>query len=313
MIRHLVDASARLGKVALPGLPERVDVAASFRYCEALTRAHHENFPVASRFLPAPLRPHVLALYAFARTANDLADQPESASRCEEALDRWEEQLRRCWHGEAEHPIFVALAATAHQFELPITPLADLLAGFRMDLRVARYATWQDLLAYTALSAKPVGRLLLYVFGHRDADRHRYAEDLSTALALTGVWQDLARDLGRDRVYVPQEDLRHFGVTETDLFARKRTRGLAALVRFECARTRALFERSRPLVDLVSRDLAVEIALVWHGGMRALAKVQARADREPFAARAPLSILDKARVLAQAMASAGPFVGGRAR
>ncbi len=296
MIRHV----ARRRRVVTPTPTHRPSLPEARRYCEAFARAHHENFPVASRFLPVRLRPHVLALYAFARTADDLTDEPALRGREEAELDRWEDLLHRCYHGRAEHPVFVALSDTAAKFELPITPLVDLLSGFRMDLRVHHYATWQDLMSYVDLAAKPVGRLLLYVFGYRDAEHHRFGEDLSTALALTGFWQDIGRDLERDRIYIPIEDLRHFGVTENELHSRRATPNLASLVRYECMRTRALYERARPLLDKIDRNLSVEMGLIWQGGTRALDRVAARAN-DPFTARAKLSVLDKARALARAL------------
>ncbi|MBI4511230.1 MAG: squalene synthase HpnC [Deltaproteobacteria bacterium] len=305
MIRHVVGTQGRSqGPIAVtppsPGPSGKPDLAACYRYCEDLARAHHENFPIASRFLPARLRKHVCALYAFARTADDFADEPAFAERRALELDRWEDLLLRCFHGVAEHPIFVALGHTAQEFDLPITPLSDILSAFRMDLRVRRHATWNDLTAYTSLAAHPVGRLLLYMFGCRDAKRHRYAEELSTALALTNFWQDIARDLDRDRIYLPQEDLRHFGVAEEDLFARRQSPELTALVRYECARARAIYERARPLLDLMSEDLAVEISLFWHGGIRALSRVEERAH-DVFGERATLTLVDKAWILGQAV------------
>jgi hypothetical protein len=148
-----------------PG-PWTVDRA--YAYCEDFARAHTESYPVASRFVPLEVRPHLVALYAFARSADDFADEPEYEGRRIEALDRWEELLRRCSHGEADHPVFVALADTIEKRDLPIPPLEDMLTAFRMDLDVKRYATIAALRGYTARSAEPVGRLLLALFGYRD-------------------------------------------------------------------------------------------------------------------------------------------------
>ena len=312
MIRRVVNISQRAiasQPVAppAPGPGGKLDVDACFRYCEALARARRHNFPVASIFLPSRLRPHVFALYAFARTADDFVDEPgpgADGARRAEALDDWEDKLHRLYHGEVDHPIFVALAETVERFDLPITPLLDLLSAFRLDLRVTRYANFGELVGYTRLAAVPIGRALLYVFGYRDAERHRYAEELSSALALTSLWQDLAGDLHRDRIYVPQEDLKHFGVSEEDLFAQRQTPALAQLVRFECARTRALYEKARPLIDLVDDDLGVEVAMFAYGGLRALEKIEGRAHRV-FAGRAYLNAADKAAVLTRAVARRG--------
>jgi hydroxysqualene synthase len=291
--------------VAAPG--RKLDPAACFEYCEAFVRSHHENFPVASLFLPAPLRPHVCALYAFARMADDFADEPEYAGRREEELDRWEDLLVRSFHGEpTDHPVFVALAQTVTRHELPIAPMSDMLQAFRMDLAQRRYATFADLMAYVARAAHPIGRLLLYIFGVRDAASLRYGDELATALALTSFWQDLRRDLARDRVYVPQEDLRHFGVTEKDLRdayfgAGRQHPCLEPLLRWEIARARAHFERARPLLDSAPRALAVELALFWYGGRRALDKVERGAGRLG-APRVRLTSVDKAWVVARALA-----------
>jgi phytoene/squalene synthetase len=179
-----------------------------------------------------------------------------------------------------------------------------MLPAFRIDRANRRYATFADLGAYVVRAAHPSGRLLLYVFGVRDAERQGYGDDLATALALTSFWQDGQRDLARDRVYFPQEDLRHFGLTEDDLRAaydgRPQARGAEPLLRFPVARTRSYYERSRPILDLVPRELAVELGLFWHGGRRALDKVEAGAA-DLGAPRARLSPLDKALALGRSL------------
>jgi hydroxysqualene synthase len=290
----------RIGPLPEPPAGAELDPAACFAYCEAIASAHHENFPVGSPFLPRALRPHMAALYAFSRFADDFADDPVYEGRREEELDRWEGQLDACFRGRAEHPVFVALAETVRRFELPYVPFADMLQAFRMDIQTRRYATFGDLMAYVERAARPIGRLILYVFGAGDAERLRYGDELATALALTSFWQDTRRDLERDRVYVPQEDLRHFGVTEADLAAQRHTPALSSLFRFEVARTRAHFERARPLLAMAPRAFAVELALFWHGGHRALDKVDARAHRM-FGPRAKLNAIDKALVVARAL------------
>ena len=303
MISRVLDRAGASAPVSAPA--RRLDTAASFAWCEAFVRSHHENFPVASVFLPAELRPHVCALYAFARHADDFADEPAFAGRRQAELDRWDDQLTACFHGETgDHPVFVALAETIARFDLPLAPFSDMLQAFRMDLTTRRYATFADLMGYVERAAYPIGRLLLYVFGVRDADRHRYGDALAGALALTSFWQDARRDLARDRVYFPQEDLAHFGVSRADLDAAYGGRGQSpastALVRFEVARTRSLFERARPLLDLAPRPLAVELSLFWHGGRRALSKVEAGASRLATP-RARLNAVDKALVVTRAL------------
>lgn len=323
MIHRAVAESPEPRAVAMP--PEPLEVGACYRYCESLARARRHNFPVASRFAPASLRPHIFAVYAFARTADDFADEPAYEGRRARELDGWEERLEACFHGAPpDHPVFVALAHTAGACDLPITPFQSLLSGFRSDLETRRYATYRDLRAYTALAAEPVGHLLLYIAGYRDPVLHRYAEDLASALALANFWQDLGSDAARGRLYVPSEDLRHFGVdadalrlearrlqTERGRQPARETRTAAdQLLRFEVARTRALFERARPLVDAIGDDLAVEIALIWLGGMRILDKIEAAGGRV-LASRPHLNTSDKARVLARALAWRGGALARR--
>jgi squalene synthase HpnC len=290
---------ARSPALAVP-LPTSLEQGACYRYCEALVRARHHNYPVASMFARSQLRKHIFALFAF----DDFADEKAYEGRRARELDRWEEQLHAAYRGHAEHPVFVALAETVDKFALPITEFTELLSGFRTDLERRRYSTFDELRSYTRQAAEPIGRLLLYIAGYRAPELHAYADDLSTAVAVARLIQDVAGDWQRGRVYVPAEDLRHFGVTEADIEARRVSPAVGALVRYEVARTRALFERARPLVDLAGPDLAVELALTWHGGMRILDKI-AEAGPRLFAHRPQLGQVDKAIVLARSVAWRG--------
>jgi squalene synthase HpnC len=290
---------ARSPALAVP-LPPSLELDACYRYCEALCRARHHNYPVASMFARSQLRKHIFALFAFARVADDFADERAFEGRRARELDRWEEQLHLAYRGHAEHPVFVALADTVDKFALPITEFSELMSGFRTDLERRRYATFDELRSYTRQAAEPIGRLLLYIGGYRAPELHAFAEDLGTAVAVTRLIQDTPADWQRGRVYLPAEDLRHFGVTESDIEHRRITPQIGHLVRYEVARTRALFERSRPLVDLVGADLAVELALTWHGGMRILEKIESVGDRL-FAERPTLGNRDKALALARAI------------
>ena len=294
---------ARSPALAVP-LPPTLELEACYRYCEALVHARHHNYPVGSMFARSALRKHIFALFAFARVADDIADERSFEGRRARELDRWEEQLNDAYRGRAEHPVFVALADTADRFALPITEFTELLSGFRTDLERRRYATFDELRAYTRQAAEPVGRLLLYIGGYRAPELHAFADDLSSAVAVARLIQDVPADWARGRVYLPAEDLRHFGVTEADIASRRISSAVGNLVRYEVARTRALFERARPLVDVVGADLAVELALTWHGGMRILDKIAATGDHL-FAQRPQLNALDKAVVLARALAWRG--------
>lgn len=298
---------------AVPVPPQPLELEACYRYCEAMARARHHNFPVASMFVPSRFRRHIVAVYAFARTADDFADEPQYEGRRARELDRWEEMLHACYHNEPpDHPVFVALADTVRKFDLPITEFVSLLQGFRTDLDVHRYATFTDLQSYIARAAAPVGHLFLYLGGYRDPQLHNFVEDLAAGLAMAKIIQDMAADFERDRIYVPTEDLRHFGVTPSDLQAKRTSDAIGALVRYEVARARALFERARPLVDTIGPELAIELALIWHGGMRALAKIDA-VGRRILVHRPHLTSVDKARVVSRALAWRGGALGPRVR
>jgi squalene synthase HpnC len=287
---------------ALPWLsppPGPWTVERAYHYCEDFARVHHENFPVASRFVPAALRPHVVALYAFFRAADDFTDEPQYDGHRGEALDAWQEELHLCFHGEPRHPVFVALHDTINKRGLTLPPFEDLLSAFRADLEVTRYATFASLRAYTARSAEPVGRLLLGLFGYHNPDFVRFADEIFTAIQLTNYWRDVAADVARDHIYIPGEDLHFFGVSEADLKALRPAAPIRDLMRFEVARTRALFERGRPLLGKLGRDLKFELALIWLAGMAILDKIE-EADFDVFTHRPVIGTRDKAKILARA-------------
>jgi squalene synthase HpnC len=314
MIHRLATTPAPIDQADAPEAPAQpasLELDACYRYCEALCRARRNNYPVASFLARSGLRRHIWAIFAFARVADDFADEPAYEGRRARELDRWESFLHQTYFGKPPaHPVLLALRDTTTKFELPITEFAALLSGLRCDLEVRRYATFADLRAYTAQAAEPLGHLLLYVGGYRAPELLAYADDLSTGLALTRLIQDIPADLARGRIYLPGEDLRHFGVDEAALGARASSPAIDALVRYEVARTRALFERARPLIDKVGADLAVELALMWHGGMRMLDKLW-DAGGAVLTERPSLTTADKALALARAVAWRGETLGPR--
>ena len=247
---------------------------AAFAYCESLTRSHYENFPVGSRLIPARIRPHVYSIYAFARTADDLADEPGLApDERMERLDEWEAKLDTCLESP-DGPILTALAETIRSQQIPREHLNDLIHAFKLDVVTHRHRTFNHLLAYCRYSAAPVGRLILHLFAYRD-DRRRYLSDLiCTGLQLANFWQDIAIDFSRGRIYLPQDDMARFGVTECDLAERRLSDGFKDLLALEIDRTRALFQTGSELPDLVSGRLKYELRLTWLGGLRILDKIR---------------------------------------
>jgi squalene synthase HpnC len=289
-------------RTAMPWLdppPGPWSVERAYAYCDEFVRAHHEIYPVASRLVPAAMRPHLMAVYAFARSADDFADEPEYEGRRTEALSRWADELHLAAHGEATHPVFIALADTMEKRELAVPPFEDLLGAFRSDMDIKRYATFSALRSYTARSADPVGRTLLALFGYRDPEFVRYADEISTALQLTNFWQDVASDAARDHIYLPAEDLHFFGVTEADIKALKPTKAIRDLLRYQVARTRALYERGRPLLGKLGNDLKLELALIWLVGTTILEKIE-DADYDVFTHRPAIGRRDKAKIMAKA-------------
>jgi hydroxysqualene synthase len=255
-------------------VPAAVTVDEAFAHCEARVRSHYENFPVGL-FVPRERRPYVHALYAFARAADDFADEAMYEGMRREKLDQWEQRLHAAYRGEAEDPIFVALGATVQRLGIPKELLLDLLSAFRQDTVKSRYDTWDELLDYCRRSANPVGRLVLLVFEQHDPELPAWSDAICTGLQLANHWQDLAVDLRKDRIYLPRELRDHFGVPEWDLNAGRLTDGFRACLREVVARTRALFAQGRPLCDRVGKELRFEMRLTWLGGYSILDGIEA--------------------------------------
>jgi squalene synthase HpnC len=183
-----------------------------------MARAGGENFPVASRVLPRRLRERLLSIYGFARLVDELGDADyRSPAQRLAALDWLEGELDRAYAGRARHPLLVRLQETLHECPLSREPFARLIEANRVDQRVARYATWEQLLGYCRLSADPVGELVLGVFGRASAERVALSNRICTALQLAEHWQDVAEDVARGRIYLPAEDLERFGCSEREL------------------------------------------------------------------------------------------------
>ncbi|MBI4535663.1 MAG: squalene synthase HpnC [Ignavibacteriae bacterium] len=266
-----------------------------------MARRHYENFPVASLLLPKSLRPCVYSIYAFAREADDLADEgvlyPDERLR---ALDEWELLLDDCYTGRATHPVFVALAETVARHGIPKKPLSDLLTAFRMDVMQKRFETFADLLYYCVHSANPVGRLVLYIF-HSATDRTMTLSDnICTGLQLANFWQDIAIDWAKGRLYVPLEDLDRFGYTENDLAQRTVDDRFCNLLQFEVDRTREFFHAGKPLLGESIPSLQLELRLTWLGGMTILRKIQ-ESGYNVFDKRPIISKTDKLAILMKAL------------
>jgi phytoene synthase len=281
---------------------ERVDphaLAAAYAHCLRVARGHYENFTIGSWLLPRPLRRDLAAVYAFARGADDIADEGPDAGRLAR-LAAWDAKLVACVQdsGSVDDPIFLALGDTIARHALPVETLRDLLRAFRRDAagESARFATFADVLDYCRCSANPVGRIVLALFDYRDAERQARSDDICTALQLTNFWQDIAGDLERGRVYLPQEDLDRFPGSRDALAQREATDAFRALLRFEITRTRELFQRGLALATMVRRRLAIEVRAFAGGGLAILDRIEA-VDGDVFGCRPTLSRRDLGRVV----------------
>jgi phytoene synthase len=216
-------------------------------------------------------------------------------------LSDWREKLGDCYLGHADHPVFVALSDAARRFRLGRQNFEDLLRAFELDVRVNRHESFHSLLAYCSCSANPVGRLVLELFGHREAELVVLSDSICTALQLTNFWQDVALDLERDRVYLPLEDLASFEYSLDDLRAARVDDRWRRLLAFELERTRELFERGRSLAAKVVPSLRLQLRVTWLGGMTILDKIES-AEYDVFRNRPSLGGLDFLTLLLRALA-----------
>lgn len=253
----------------------------SFKYCEDIARAHYENFPVASLLLPKEKRKYVYSIYAFARAADDFADEEGilgGAPKRLALLDEWNEKLRDCYKGKAYDPIFIALGKTVRDNYIPVETLEALLNAFRQDVVKSRYQTFDEVLAYCRNSANPVGRLILMIFGVKDPEFFEYSDHICTALQLTNFWQDVSVDLVKNRVYIPEEDIKKFGYSYKELEMKQDNSNFRELIKFETERTWKIFEKGKKLIELTAannktKKLSKELKLTWLGGTTILKKI----------------------------------------
>jgi len=245
------------------------------KYTRWLATHHYENFNVVSWLLPRDLHQHFYNLYAYCRWADDLGDEVPDAARALDLLHWWERELDACYEGKPSHPVFVALRETIVAKDIPKQPFADLLKAFRQDQTVKRYPTWDAMIGYCKYSANPVGRLVLYLCGYRDADRQRLSDATCTALQLANFWQDVTRDLEKGRIYIPLDVAGAQGLTEKDIVERRFDERYARLMKDLIARTRRLFAEGASLAKMVDGRLRVDLDMFTRGGVAVLDAIEA--------------------------------------
>lgn len=269
---------------------KRMSPEEAYARCTELATSHYENFPVG-RLVPAAMRPHVHAVYAFARTADDIADEGYADPRGKSAggrvlteaerlaeMEAFRGQLDAMLQGgalEARYEwIFTALGETVKQIELPPSLFYDLLSAFTQDITKRRYADFGEVVDYCRRSANPIGRLVLYLHGYREPELHALSDAICTGLQLANFWQDVSVDLGKDRIYLPQDAREKFGVSEAQLFAGRADENFRALMRYEVDRAWGFFERGAGLPGRLRGLLRWEIRLTWLGGTTILKKIR---------------------------------------
>jgi squalene synthase HpnC len=288
-----------IGSVSFPSLDNEMTPNTDLR---SLALRHYENFPVGSFLLPRSLRKPVHLIYAYARVADDIADEgSESEAVRLEQLDRWEGLFLAALDGRESDEFFHDLATIVIEREIPQQLFLDLVMAFRMDARSTRYETFDDILSYCRHSANPIGRMLLRLCGDASEGSAALSDALCTALQLTNFWQDLSLDTNRDRLYIPREDFSRFGCSAGDL-RRPVTpgSGMYKLIEFEVGRTHGLFDAGKILIESCPRPLRLEVALTWHGGTRVLEKIAALGFNTTQI-RPTLSIGDKWRIFVRAL------------
>jgi len=245
------------------------------KYTRWLATHHYENFNVVSWLLPKELHQHFYNVYAYCRWADDLGDEIPDGNRAVELLDWWERELNACYEDKPSHAVFIALRETVLAQDIPKQPFADLLKAFRQDQFVKRYENWDAVIDYCVYSANPVGRLVLYLCGYRDAERQHLSDATCTALQLANFWQDVSRDLEKGRIYIPLDIAASHEVSEADIVAKRFTDAYPRLMKELIARTRVLFNEGMPLAKMVDTRLSIDLEMFSRGGLAVLDAIEA--------------------------------------
>lgn len=254
---------------------------------------HYENFPVASVLLPAHLREPVQAIYAFARSADDIADEGEASNEARlAALAAYRQQLDLIESGqEPEGEMFSRLAKNVRQFNLPVALLRDLLDAFSQDVVKKRYDDFAQLLDYCRRSANPVGRLLLHLYGRATPELCVQSDLICSSLQIINFWQDVAIDWQKERIYLPQDDMKRFGLTEAHLAQKQQDAAWQSLMKFQLDRARSMMLAGSPLALTLGGRIGWELRLVVQGGLRIIERIE-KADYDIFFHRPKLGKWD---------------------
>ncbi|QNN24836.1 squalene synthase HpnC [Planctomycetales bacterium ZRK34] len=303
----------RLGPdAAAAGTSPTYSASSAAEYTRRLVNTQYENFSVVSFVAPKRLRQDFANVYAFCRWADDLGDETGDRQQSLDLLAWWQDELEACYAGRTRHPVYVALSKTIEKHDIPMKPFADLIDAFVQDQRVVRYETWEQVLDYCTRSADPVGRLVLYLCGYRDAERQTLSDATCTALQLVNFWQDVRRDIvERDRIYVPAEDLHAERLTHEMLVGHVngtqpmklwQHSAYRRVIRTLVDRTAPLFERGRALWPLLADDVRLSIQLFTLGG-ESIAQAIRQLDYNTLEHRPSLSKAAKLMLMGRVLAA----------
>lgn len=280
--------------------------AEACEYTRWLATHHYENFKVVSFLLPKDLHQDFYNVYAFCRWADDLGDEIGDSAESLRLLSWWRRELLAMYCGKASHPVFVALRVTVAKHDIPVEPFERLIRAFEQDQTVARYETFEGVFNYCINSANPVGHLVLYLCGYRDAERQRLSDFTCTALQLANFWQDITVDLQKDRVYLPLSLLRKHGYTVEELFARKYNGAFRSVLAEAVDVAEDFFRKGMPLIKSVDRRLSLDLDLFSHGGLKILQKIRLE-EYDVLKQRPHISKAERAGILLQCLRRQLPF------
>ena len=268
-----------------------------------LAKTHYENFPVGSRMIPKEYREPIHLIYAFARVADDIAD--EGSASVEDRIrkiDEWQSRLHSAIDGKSHDQFFLQLAETIRRNELSIELFDDLLVAFRKDASNSMYETFNEVLEYCRYSANPIGRLLLQLFRCSTDHTTVLSDKICTALQLSNFWQDISVDTRRNRFYIPRSDLKKFNLNQSDFNTNQSNEKFRAMMKMRVEQTRNLFLEGKPLFTMVSNDFQFELKLIWNGGIRILEKIESL-NFDTRKVRPKHTIIDSTIILTRALFS----------
>jgi len=273
------------------------DLSVAYQACQQITRREAKNFYYGFLSLPEPKRLAIYAAYAFSRQCDDAVDTQASDEEKLLALEQARRRLRHCYAGAPGDPVTVALANAVQRYAIPISYFEELIEGMLMDIQVSRYQTFEDLRAYCYRAASVIGLICLEIFGYHQPQARTFAADLGLAMQLTNILRDIKEDAGRGRIYLPQQELRDFGVREEEVLAGRLSNPLRALLRYQARRARKYFASGTRLLPLLPPRSRLCTAVLQGLYTEILNRIE-EADYDVFTKRVSLSTLEKTQLTA---------------